>query len=233
VPVGGESSVNIGAGSVWATAGDRLMRIDPATNRVTARIPLGLGARYFTAAFPGRGVMWVPVMLELLRVDTAGNRIDRRIEFGGVQQGRGFVSDRRLLYLLRGDGVLVIRDAATGARMSSTRLRLDGFLLGAADGAVLLATDDGVVAADARSGRTLWREDIGAERVNDAFVADGRLWIHATDRGTNRDRLVRLDVRDGRVTGSLTLPEFGVAGIAPVGDDVWVVSPSGRLVVVR
>jgi hypothetical protein len=35
------------------------------------------------------------------------------------------------------------------------------------------------------------------------------------------------------VTGSLTLPEFGVAGMAPVGRDVWIVSPSGGLVAVR
>jgi outer membrane protein assembly factor BamB len=234
VAVGGQAFVNVGAGAVWASAGGRLIRIDPGTNRVTARVPLQLTERDFAAVFPGRGVMWVPTPLELLRVDPDRNAIDRRIELERNSfQARGFVSDGKLLYVLRGDRVLLVLDAATGATVSTTRLRLDGFLLGAADGAVLLETESGIVAVDSRSGRRLWREDIGAERVNYAFVAGGKLWTHVTDRETHRDRLLRLDLRDGRVTGSLTLPEFGVAGSAAVGDDIWIVSPSGRLLVVR
>lgn len=234
VPVGGESFVNAGAGAVWATAADRLLRIDPATNRVSARIPLRLGARWFAAVFPGRGVMWVPTSLELLRVDPDRNAIDRRIELERESfQVRGFVSDGKLLYVLRGDDVLLVLDAATGGRVSTMRLESGGFPIGAADGAVLLDTADGVVAADVPSGRTLWRQEIGAEQVNDALVAGGHLWVHVTDSATHRDRVLRLDLRDGSVTGSLTLPEFGVADIAAVGGDVWIVAPSGRLLVVR
>jgi len=234
VPVGAQPFVNVGAGAVWVTAGGRLLRIDPASNRISARIPLGLGARSYVAVFPGREVMWVITALELIRVDPDRNAIDRRIQLEHESfLARGFATDGNQLYVLRGDEVLLILDAATGATVSTTRLGLEGFLLGATDGTVLLETASGVVAVDARSGRTLWREDTGAERVNDAFVAGGKVWIHATDRDTQRDRLLRLDLRDGSVTGSLTLPEFGVAGMAPVGRDVWVVSPGGRLVAVR
>jgi len=232
VRVGGEAFPDAGAGAVWATVDGRLIRIDPASNRVSARIPLGLGARAVAIVSANRGAVWVVTPLELLRIDPGRNAIDRRItlERQGFQ-AQGFASDQKLLYVLRADHVLLVLDAATGARVSSARLAFDGFLMGAADGAVLLATGSDVLGVDARTGRTLWRTNTGADRVNDGLLADGSLWIHATDRDANRDRLLRLDARDGRVTGSLTLPEFGVAGIAPVGDDVWIVTPNGRLTV--
>jgi outer membrane protein assembly factor BamB len=234
VPVGGEAFPSAGAGAVWATSNGRLIRIDPASNKVTARIPLGLGARAVAIVSPGRDVVWVPAPLELLRIDPRHNTIDRRI--GLERQGfqaHGFASDQKQLYLLRADRVLLVFDATTGARVSSTRLASDGFLMGTADGAVLIATGTDVVAADARSGRTLWRTHMGGEQVNDGLLANGSLWIHATDSDTNRDRLLRLDAHTGHVLGSLTLPEFGVASMAPVGNDIWIVTPNGRLMVVR
>jgi outer membrane protein assembly factor BamB len=234
VSMGGEAFPDAGAGAVWATADGRLIRIDPASNRVSARIPLGLGARAVAVVSAGRDVVWVASPLELLRIDPRHNTIDRRIGLERQSfQAHGFATDQKLLYLLRADRALLVLDAATGARVSSTRLAFDGFLMGAADGTILLAAGTDVVAVDARSGRTLWRTNMGAERVNDGFLANGSLWIHSTNSDTNRDRLLRLDARNGHPTGSFTLPEFGVAGIAAVGDDIWIVSPNGRLMVVR
>jgi outer membrane protein assembly factor BamB len=234
IPVGGQAFPNVGAGAVWATANSRLIRIDPATNRVSARIPLRLGARVFAMVRPDNGVVWVVTPRELLRIDPRHNAIDRRIglEHRGFE-AVGYASDQRLLYVLRADDVLFTLDAATGARVSSVRPALDGFLMGVADGEVLFARGSEVVAVDPRSGRVVWRTDIGAERVNDGFVEAGSVWIHVTADGANRDRLLRLDARHGQVTGSVTLPEFGVAGMARVGEDVWIVSPNGRLVVAR
>jgi PQQ-like domain len=234
VPVGAQAFPDAGAGALWAAAGGRLIRIDPATNRVSARIPLGLGPRTFAVVSADRGVVWVATPLELLRIDPRHNAIDRRIalERQGFQ-AYDFASDDKFLYVLRADRVLLVRDAATGARVRTTRLAFDGFLLGATDGAVLLATGSDAVAVDARSGRTLWRANIGADRANYGLVANGSLWIHATDSDTNRDQLLRLEARDGHLTGSLTLPEFGIAGIAPVGDNVWIVTPNGRVMIVR
>jgi outer membrane protein assembly factor BamB len=234
VPVGAQAFPDVGAGAVWATADGRLIRIDPATNRVSARIPLGLGARAFAAVSADRGAVWVVSPLELLRIDPRRNTIDRRI--GLDRQGfqaHGFASDQKHLYVLRTDGVLVVLDAATGARVSGVRLAFEGSLVGAADGAVMLASGSEVAAADARSGRALWHANLGAARVNDGILAGPSLWLHVTNSSTDRDRLVRLDARDGHVTGSLTLPEFGVAGLASVDGDVWIVSPNGRLVIAR
>jgi outer membrane protein assembly factor BamB len=234
VPVGDQAFPAAGAGALWATVDGRLMRVDPATNRVSARIPLGLGARAFAAVDAIGGTVWVATPLQLIRIDPRRNAIDRRIglERRGYQ-AQGFATDHELLYVMRADNMLLLFDATTGAHLASTRLGFGGFLIGAADGVALLARAGDVVAVDARTGRTLWRTDIGAEHVNNGFLADGTLWLHATHSGTDRDRLLRLTARDGHVTGSLALPEFGVAGIATVGDDVWMVSPNGRLLIVR
>jgi outer membrane protein assembly factor BamB len=182
----------------------------------------------------GRGVVWVPAPLELLRIDPRHDAIDRRIplEHRGFQ-AHGFASDDKRLYLLRTDHVLLVRDAATGARVWSTRLSFDGYLMAAANNTLLLADGSDVAAVDARSGRTLWRAAIDAKVVNYGLLAGGNLWIHVTGGDTNRDRLLRLNAGDGHVTGSLTLPEYGVAGMTRVGDDVWIVSPNGRLMIAR
>jgi outer membrane protein assembly factor BamB len=234
VAVGAQAYPAVGAGAVWATANGRLIRIDPATNRVSATIPLGLGARAVAGVSVVRGVVWVISPLELLRIDARRNTIDRRI--GLDRQGfqaHGFASDQNHLYVLRADRALLVLDAATGARVSSTRLPLDGFLLGAVDGTVMVAGGSDVAAVDARSGRAIWHANIGAAQVNYGILDGPRVWLHVTHSNAARDRLVRLDAHDGRVTGSLTLPEFGVAAVAPVGGDVWIVSPNGRLVIAR
>lgn len=233
--LGGPASISTRAGAVWATAGSRLVRIDPATNKIVARIPVsGVPAGKFAALFEARGYIWLATYTELRRVDPRRNAIDRVVPVeSNSYAARGLVTDHERLYVLRGDGVLLVLDGATGARVSSLRLAPDEYPLGAANGALMATHGREVVARDVRTGRTLWRTNVDAQRFNDSFVAGDRLWIQVTDERTNRDREIGIDVRNGHVTGSATLTDFGVAGSAVVGDAVWVVTPGGRLMVVR
>src|SRR4051794_29189722 len=172
VPVGDQAFPATGAGAVWTAADGRLLKIDPRTNRVTARIPLGLAARTFAIVSARPGVVWVASPMELLRIDPRRNVIERRISLEHARfQAIGFAADQQLLYVQRANGVLLLLDAATGARVATTRIHPDGFLMGAVNGAVVGATAKDVVAVDAGSGRTLWRANLGAERVNDGIVA--------------------------------------------------------------
>jgi hypothetical protein len=229
--VGDQVSLLAAAGSIWVAENGRLLRIDPATDRVVARIPLQLDGFAILAA--GRGYLWMVTPLDLLRVDPRRNVIDRTVH---VEHDsfllNGFASGGARLYASRADGTLLVLDAASGARLA-TRRGVDGRLLWAVDGAVLLDRGGSIVALDVRSGRERWRADVRAARINDAFVERGVLWLHVTDRATGRDRLVRVDVGDGDTTGSVTLPQFGFGGGAAVGDDYWVVSSGGRLMIVR
>jgi len=235
IRVGGQPIMREAAWAMWATAQGRLVKIDPATNRVTARIELGLTPQQPADSVPGKGVVWVISPLELVAVDPQRDEITRRIPLARAGfQATSYTFDARAIYVGRPDGVLLTFDTRTGERVARVRPTVDGFLVGTLDDRVIVATADGLAAIEKASGRVVWRRDIGAQRVKAATaVVDGVVWIHGRDARTGRDRLWRVDARSGRVTGSLGLREFGVTGLTAIGDEVWSVSPGGRLVVVR
>ena len=234
VPVTGLPVVTAGEGAVWVLdlAAGRLLRVDPDRGAVTARTRLGVGARVAVDLMPGRDAVWVVTPGELLRVDARRAVVDRRrsLLHDGFE-ATGIADGGAQLYVLHADGVLSRLDARSGAPGGTVRTARPGFLLAAAGPTALVAAQGGVDAVDARTGRTRWRRDLGAQRINAAVVARDAVWLHVTGRG-GPDRLVRLDPTSGRRTGALALPRLGAAGLAAVGDHIWVLTPSGRLLVV-
>jgi streptogramin lyase len=232
VSVGGEPAIVAGDGPLWAVAAGKLLRIDPATAKVTGRLTLrlepGLG-------FPvlGRGVVWVVDAVALRRVDPARMAIDRRIRIikGGFL-ATGVAFDRNAIYVQRSDGVVTSFDAATGARLGAIRIDPSAHLAAVAGGRLLLATDSGVVAVDAQSGRRAWARELGTSRVNGVREDGSEVWAQGSDSTTGRDRLWRIGAEDGRVLGSVTLPDFGIEGAVPVGGALWLVAPGGALTIV-
>jgi outer membrane protein assembly factor BamB len=227
--------LDTGAGAVWVFELDsgRLLRIDPAAGRVIARIPLSLPAVTQADVLGAADAVWVATRTEMLRIDPGRNAVKRRVPLNTAGfELRSAVLDGHALYLQRSDGVLLTLDARTGARQATTRPQLQGFVLNVVAGTAFAVTDDGVAAFDTRSGRAVWIRRLGAERVNGSATAGPLLWVQGRPRAGGRDRLWRLSAKTGRVTGSLVLPEFGVAGMAAIGERLWLVSPGGRLVIV-
>jgi outer membrane protein assembly factor BamB len=234
IPVGQQARITVAEEAVWALVARRLLRIDPDTNRVTARIPLGTTAGGAGDVLPGRGVVWVPSNTEFLRVDPRGERVDKRVPVAAD----GFLaynatSDGETLYIGRADDSMLRLDARTGAEVPGKRPAVPGFFFAAADGLVFLGNDQGVGAFDPDSGQVLWSRRLPLRTINNATIANGLVWVHGTNGRTGRDRLWRLDARTGAMRGSVALREFGAPGLAPVGNEVWVVSGSGVLTVVR
>jgi outer membrane protein assembly factor BamB len=228
IPLGGAAWVTAAGGSVWALGSDRLLRIDPSNNRVVASIPSRSGAPGMV--LEGAGVVWMAYPQALLRVDLRRNAVTRTVPTSRSGfKALGAVSDGRVLYLTRSDGRLLRVDARSGKVLSAVRAPFGGWLLGVAGGAVFVAGDSGVTAVDAATGRPRWTRDLRAERVNEGTFDGTTVWVQATDRATMRDRLWRIDARTGHVTGSLTLPEFGAAGIVTAGKQVWTMSVGGDL----
>jgi hypothetical protein len=64
------------------------------------------------------------------------------------------------------------------------------------------------------------------------MVAGPRVFAEGADGATARDRIWQLDPRTGRVAGAVTMPQFGVVGMVPVGRGVWILTPNGHAVVV-
>jgi YVTN family beta-propeller protein len=97
VPAGG-ASVRAGLGAVWVAYPNegRLLRVDPDTGRIVARIPVGDGPRFMDV---GAGAVWVMNQLDgsVSRVDPDTNRVaatipvDLHIEGGDLTVGAGSV----------------------------------------------------------------------------------------------------------------------------------------------
>ena len=109
----GELSLAVGAGSVWvlSDSSGTLSRIDPATNRVVAKIPVAAGS--FAAAF-GFGSVWVTTTgsNSVSRIDPGTNSVVATIPVGPVPRflaaGEGGVWT-----LNQGDGTVSRIDPAT------------------------------------------------------------------------------------------------------------------------
>ena len=109
----GELSLAVGAGSVWVLSDSSgvLSRIDPATNRVIAKIPVAAGS--FAAAFDF-GSVWITTTAanSVSRIDPATNTVVATIPVGPVPRflaaGEGGVWT-----LNQGDGTVTRIDPAT------------------------------------------------------------------------------------------------------------------------
>ena len=227
-------TVEAGAGAVWALTDERVIRIDPATNRVAARITLPLPTGSYGGMIASGGALWVGNGSEVLRVDPRTNTIDKHVsvEHAG-QAARGGAGDGRELYTLRGDGVLDTLDARTGNRVAAVRPAVEGLPGVAAGGTVFLGNGSGVAAVDSRTGRLRWRTSLGVSRINGATYGNDALWVQGTPVSGTRDQLWRLDPRTGHVTAALPLPDFGATGMITTAGKLWIMSPAGVLIQIR
>lgn len=233
IPVGAQPFVQTAAGAVWVLSVGRLLRIDPATNRVSARLALPPAAQGPGVLLSTAGSVWLATAQILLRLDPKRVAIRRTIDLTADGfQATSAVAGGGTLYVGRADGRLLAFDARSGARVSDVARRVSGFMFAMVGGRILAFTDHGLAAFAPDSGHTAWTRDLGTRGANAAVVQGDSVWAHAPDPRTGRDRLVRMDARTGRLKGSVPLREFGVAGMAAVGGQVWSVSQKGHLVVV-
>lgn len=235
IPIRGDiNDAYAGAGAMWAVTDDRVYRIDPATNRIVARIPLPPPSRSYGGVFPEPGAVWVANADSALHIDLRTNRIDRSVDLDrGGEAARGFAGEPHRSYMLRRDGLLETLDSRTYRRLALARPQTDGLPVAASHGAVLLQNGAGIATVDARTGKAGWRTNLGTSRINGALYGDGALWVQGTPASGEHDQLWKLDPRTGRVLAALPLPDFGVAGMAATSGRLWIMSQGGRLSAIR
>jgi hypothetical protein len=252
IPVGGDARVAAGAGAVWAIAGDlllggsngpvRLLRIDPKSDRVVARIPMRTpsGARFVPVEVQiDHGVVWAVGLDGALRIDPRRNAPDAYVPLAGAKgDPRGIVAGRTTLWALTAGGRLRTYDAGTGRAAGSLRAPAPPalHLYGGPPGrlTVMLAKNE-LALLERASGRMLWRAAVGDDVAS--FLFDGgRLWVVSAGPprpgASDTERLVRLDAATGRRVDDVRLPEPGVTGMAKVGGELWLAMSSGRIVAV-
>lgn len=112
-----------------------------------------------------------------------------------------------------------------------------------ADGRLFVASNKGgttadVIALDSRSGREIWRVDVGGHSTGPTTVSNDIVFI-----GDDTGRYTAFDTADGRKLWSVTVPAPAAAGITVAGDTIfagfgwWLASappdPQGGLIAYR
>jgi hypothetical protein len=239
LPVRGRLALAEGAGSVWALESGGgygrglrgpLLRIDPRSNRVTARIPLPALGFAVTVAKDG---VWVWGPDHVMRV--AGGRVAPVIPVADEDVGEttGFARLGVEALITTADGHLLRFDAGNGSVLDSVRLPFTEPSLQLADRERLIVAAEGEVAAvDPDTDMVLWRTPLGF-RVGGVVEADGALWAYGANVHDAGDRVWKLDPATGAVLGRVLLPAFGTVGMAVIGDTIWVTTASGSVLVLR
>ena len=244
-------AVAAGAGAVWAAPVERithssapaahpspvtLVRIDPSTNRVAARVTLraadGSAVRPVdVVARPG--VVWAWGRTGALRVDPARNRVTAAIRLPD-ETITGFVATDASVSVLTDLGRLVSFDARTGARLSAETVPVaggSGQKLVAVGGGVVVYTQGGSIESiDPVSGRVRWTAQVES-RPRDVAATDRRLWILLSTPG--REQVRELDPATGHTIARVTLPADDARSISTAGAGLLVTTERGGVLTVR
>jgi DNA-binding beta-propeller fold protein YncE len=238
VPTGGFSSaMATGAGALWVVGSDEVIRIDPATDKVAARIPVRATGSGPAAVAVGAGAVWVPVAVPgaLLGIDPEQDKVTARIPLGGPLQGAMSVAATR-------DTVWVAccGEAAAGASTPGGRLlRVDParkrivadialpaapVAVAADSSAAWVATAAGqVVMVSERRNRVAATIEAGGPLGFSQTIAVGSGGVWLADPFD--EQVVRIDPKTRRVMARI--PAGAVTGLAVSGDAVWALSSLG------
>jgi hypothetical protein len=260
LPVEGDVVMAPAGGTLWALDGlqpafggdfgDLLLGIDPGSNQITARLRLrtpsgGDFAGVDLAA--DQNSLWVLGMTDswynddsvgLMRLAPQDRRPTVAFALPGKSGRVGIALRRDGLWAITADDRLLRYDAHTGEKLSETRLDLPASqFVTPAPGQLQFAGDTlvtsipgGLAGIDPYAGRVVWRRHLGAT-VNAWTEAGGVIWAAVSSQGP--DRLVAVEPDEGRVATSVGLGAFSTAGIASVGDELWVTTAGGEAVVLR
>jgi streptogramin lyase len=244
--VQGEVSLASGGGALWAlqrgspSGGGEfhgpLLRINPTTNRVTARIALRTPAgQPFVGAevLATRDHVWVSGYESgALRIDPRTNRVSEVIAPPGDRVAMNLALQGGGLWALTTDGRLQRFDPRTGAPGRQVPLTLDGArdLRAVAREALVAAVPGGLARLDPHTGRTVWRSELG-QRISGWTEAGDLLWVRSS--GQVHDRISALDLDTGRVMTSVELDDFRGSGVTAIDDELWLPTVAGNVVILR
>lgn len=218
IPVGGAPvSVAVGEENVWVlvggVAGERLLRLNPATGALRSTISLGKVGYELGAVTTGSGSVFVVAGDQLFRIDPARNKVTTALTVGGT--ATSLFATQSAVWVTRASGrlgQLVRVDPRSNRVVARTSMGGGPMSVAAALGSVWVANSSpsSVMRIDPRTNRVV--ASLLATRFSSAFaVARGTLWV-AAER-----TLVGLNAR-GQVVRRLRLSR-AVSRIVVEGDD--------------
>jgi peptide/nickel transport system substrate-binding protein len=225
IDIGGEpTALAYGAGSVWVADGQnrRVDQVNPATNRVARRWPVGNVPRGVAIA---SGALWLTSAVDgqVERVDLAGRRQSRRVDVAGgpaaIAAGGGAV-----WVAGEGDAVVTRLDPRSGAALKS---------IGVGNGPAAIVVGYGGVWVANRDDGTVTKIDPGTDTVTDTVRVGGRpvavaagsggIWVADGDA----DALIRIDPKTRRVTRHVPVGSAPSA-VAVTRSEVWATATASR-----
>lgn len=221
----GLQNLAVGVGSVWTVQPRTVLRIDPSTARVVARVETARGCDQITA---GADEMFLGCRdSRLFGIDPDTNRASPLTTVGVSPIGIGY-GDGSVWWINASEAGDVSKiDPSTGAVTT----------IAAPYARFVLPTKDRVWFVDA-NGRAFSIDTAGGRASRPARKARVAIGA-AVDHGTvliNDGDLVAFDVKTGDVTQRAHVSGKqsyrSVAGIAALGSNIWLVDPDGRIVAV-
>jgi DNA-binding beta-propeller fold protein YncE len=238
VPTGGFSSaMAAGAGALWVVGSDEVIRIDPATDKVAARIPVRATGSGPAAVAVGAGAVWVPVAVPgaLLGIDPGNDKVAARISLGGPLRGPMSVAATRdtVWVACCGDteagaptpgGRLLRVDPVRKRVVADIALPAAPMAVAADSSAAWVATADGqVLMVSQKRNRIAATIDAGGPLGFSQTIAVGAGGVWLADPFD--EQIVRIDPKTRRVMARI--PAGAVTGLAVTGEAVWALSPLG------
>lgn len=209
--------------AVWVTNGPKntIHRLDPATNRVIAAIPVGNKPCSGLAA--GFGSIWVPICGDkaLARVDAKTNQVTATIPVGPAQSEGGIATGAGSVWLVSDmKGVLSRIDPAENKVVAEIAVPAGSASCIFADGAVWVTTPDSnlLTRVDPQTNRAAPSIAVGPH-PRFLTAGSGSIWTLNQGDGT----VTRVDATTGKVLARVEVGVPGPGGEIAYGmEHVWV-----------
>lgn len=224
IKVGGTADwVLIGESAVWVASTNpfAVVRIDPATNRIVARVPMP-GEACSGLAF-GFGSIWVPICgkrAELVRIDANENKIAAVLPQGPFGPEGGIASSDDSVWMVTNkSGALVRMDPANNTVRQKIAIPPGSYNPIYSHGSVWITSVEGNVltAVDATTGKVLDSISIGP-KPRFLTSGGGSIWTLNQGDGT----ISRVDEKTRRVITTIAAGIPGQGGDIDYGaDSVW------------
>lgn len=218
-------------GAVWIGnfGTGTLDRVEPASNRLTARIPLG--AEPCTAIASGFGSIWVPTCgtpPAVVRVDARRNRVVARIRVNEILPESGIGVDESGAWVLTAaSGELSRIDPQTNKVTATHRVADGSTVVTTGFGSVWVANSNtnAVQRVDPASGEILATIPVGqAPRFMSA--GEGAVWVTNQTSGD----VYRIDPQANEVAAAIDIGDFFSGGDVKAGlGSVWAATGDGPL----
>jgi YVTN family beta-propeller protein len=226
-----------GAGALWVVGSDEINRIDPATNTVTASIPVGATGSGPAGVAVGAGTVWVPVAVpgSLWGINPETGKVAARIPLGGPLRGSISVSATRDTVWVACCGESGVGASASGGRLlrvdprrkrvvADIALPASPVAVAADASAAWVATAGGqVLLVSERRNRVAATIDAGGPLAFPQTIATGTGGVWLADPFD--EQVVRIDPKTRRVMARI--PAGAVTTLAVTRDGVWGLSPIG------